>query len=60
YSSKEKEYLNTVISLMTYKHIPRSVVEFFAGQESAFKGLLLKLFIGLYRTAVKVQMAFLR
>jgi radical SAM superfamily enzyme YgiQ (UPF0313 family) len=55
YSSTEKEYLNAVISLTGSNHVPRSIVRFFAQSETAFKVLLLKVFIKVYRYSAQVR-----
>jgi radical SAM superfamily enzyme YgiQ (UPF0313 family) len=55
YSSKEKEYLNSVVSLFAYKYIPASVVKFFGSSEVPYKRTLLKMLIASYFTAIKVK-----
>jgi len=51
YSSTEKEYYNSVISLMAYNHVPKFIIRFFRRSDSAIMSILLKLFNKSYITA---------
>jgi anaerobic magnesium-protoporphyrin IX monomethyl ester cyclase len=49
YSSTQKKYLNTVVSLTGSNHVPKFIIRFFAKSETVFKALLLEIFIQFYR-----------
>lgn len=51
YSSREKEYYNSVISLMAYNHVPQFVISFFRMSDKHFMLVLLRLFNRLYTFA---------
>ena len=51
YSSREKEYYNSVISLMAYNHVPRFIIRFFRMSDKRFMLILLRLFNRIYSMA---------
>jgi hypothetical protein len=52
YSSEQKKYLNTVITLMAHQYIPRGIIRFFGRSETPFKRTLLNLFTKCYYNSV--------
>ena len=56
YSSEEKLYWNTVISLLASNYIPRSVVRFFGRSEGPVKKVLLKMFVRVYAAAASLKL----
>ncbi len=57
YTSREKEYLNTVISLMAFTHVPLMIVRFFGNSETPLKAILIKAFVRLYTLAARIKYA---
>ena len=57
YSSTEKEYYNSVISLMAYNHVPRVIIRFFRMSDKPFMLTLLKFFNRLYNFAHDLKQA---
>lgn len=56
YSSEEKLYWNTVISLLASNYIPRSIVRFFGRSEGPVKKVLLKMFVRAYAAAASAKL----
>jgi radical SAM superfamily enzyme YgiQ (UPF0313 family) len=48
YDSKEKEYFNSVISLMAYSHVPKRIEAFFGRSETPVKRVMIVIFNKLY------------
>lgn len=59
YNSSEKEYYNSVISLMAYNHVPRFIIRFFRMSDKGGMCILLKIFNRIYSKAHDVKQ-FLR
>jgi hypothetical protein len=57
YHSRDKEYVNTVISLMAYTHVPLLVIRYFGSSDTLLKRSLLKLFVRSYTIAARVKHA---
>ena len=55
YSSHEKTYFNSVISLISSKYIPKWLTGYFARSERPFKRTLLKAFIKMYASAAGLK-----
>ncbi len=55
YNSREKEYLNTVISLITYQHVSPWIIRFFSRHETPLKRVLLKKFSKLYVALSRIK-----
>ncbi|SFN30236.1 B12 binding domain-containing protein [Formivibrio citricus] len=55
YNSDEKEYLNSVLSLIAYRHIPAPIIRYFAASENALKRMQLRLFVGAYIGISKIK-----
>ena len=51
YSSRENEYYNSVISLMTYNYVPRFIIRFFRISDKGLMLMLLRLFCKTYSVA---------
>ena len=48
YTSDEKKYYNSVISMIAHMQIPKLIIKYFARSETTFKRFMLKRFIVLY------------
>jgi radical SAM superfamily enzyme YgiQ (UPF0313 family) len=55
YNSREKVYLNTVLSLIAYRHIPSNIIKYFSASENRFKYLLLRIFSQLYVAISRIK-----
>jgi len=51
FNSMEKEYYNSVISLMAYNHVPRFIIRFFRISDKRFMLMLLRFFNRIYSMA---------
>jgi anaerobic magnesium-protoporphyrin IX monomethyl ester cyclase len=60
YTSREKAYLNTVISLMAFTHVPLKIIRFFANSETPLKTIFIKTFVRLYTVAARIKYALTR
>ena len=54
YSSKDKEYLNTVITQFAYRFVPHTLIRFFSSSETPLKRAFFKVFIRFYQTGMKL------
>jgi radical SAM superfamily enzyme YgiQ (UPF0313 family) len=48
YDSHDKVYLNSIISLFGYKHVPNGLIKYFASSETAIRTVLLRVLIVSY------------
>lgn len=48
YTSDEKKYYNSVISLIASMYVPKVIIKYFASSDGTFKIFMLKIFISLY------------
>jgi radical SAM superfamily enzyme YgiQ (UPF0313 family) len=55
YSSDDKLYWNSLVSLLASNYIPKSIIRFFRRSESPFKRVGLKTFIRLYTTIASIK-----
>ena len=60
YDSREKEYLNSVLTLLAYRFVPNIIVRYFYSIETPLRRQLLKLFLSLYTTASVIKNEVIR